>query len=146
VGESRTQATLLPDVLDDYVTEANPVRVIDVFVDELDLAALGFEGIDPAETGRPTYHLAVVLKIYIYGYPNRVQSSRRLQREAQRNLELMRLTGRLAPDRKTIANFRRDNGQAIRGVCRRFFGVPCQELDLLEEAPVTNDGSKFKAE
>jgi transposase len=145
VGESRTQATLLPDVLDDYVTEANPVRVIDVFVDELDLAALGFEGIDPAETGRPTYHLAVVLKIYIYGYPNRVQSSRRLQREAQRNLELMRLTGRLAPDRKTIANFRRDNGQAIRGVCRQF-GVPCQELDLLEEAPVTNDGSKFKAE
>jgi len=143
-GESRTQATLLPEVLDDYITDTNPVRVIDVFVDELDLAALGFEGVDPAETGRPAYHPALLLKIYIYGYLNRVQSSRRLESETQRNLELMWLTGRLAPDHKTIANFRRDNGQAIRSVCRQFV-VLCQELGLFAEALVAIDGSKFKA-
>jgi transposase len=101
-GETRTQVTLLPECLDDYVVEENPVRVVDVFVDELDLGALGFEGVDPAATGRPAYHPAVLLKIYIYGYLNRIQSSRRLEREAQRNVELMWLTGRLAPDFKTI--------------------------------------------
>ena len=118
-GETRTQVTLLPECLDDYVTEENPVRVVDVFVDELDLGALGFEGVDPAVTGRPAYHPAILLKIYIYGYLNRIQSTRRLEREAQRNVELMWLTGRLAPDFKTIADFRKDNGKAIRSVCRQ---------------------------
>jgi len=143
-GESRTQSTLLPELLDDYIAEANPVRVIDVFVDELDLGQLGFEGVDPAATGRPSYHPAVLLKIYIYGYLNRIQSSRRLEREAQRNVELMWLTGRLMPDFKTIARFRQDSGKAIRGVCRQFV-VLCQQLDLFSEALVAIDGSKFKA-
>ena len=116
-GEDRRQVTLLPECLDDYVGEENPVRVIEVFVDELDLAALGFAGMAPAATGRPAYHPATLLKIYIYGYLNRIQSSRRLEREAQRNVELMWLTGRLAPDFKTIADFRKDNGAAIRAVC-----------------------------
>jgi transposase len=143
-GESRTQSTLLPESLDDYVSDTNPVRVVDVFVDELDLGKLGFEGVDPAETGRPSYHPAVLLKIYIYGYLNRVQSSRRLEREAQRNVELMWLTGRLMPDFKTIANFRKDNGKAIRNVCRQLV-VLCQQLGLFTEALVAIDGSKFKA-
>ena len=116
-GEDRRQPTLLPDCLDDYVAEDNPVRVIDVFIDELDLAALGFAGVVPEATGRPAYHPATLLKIYLYGYLNRIQSSRRLEREAQRNIELMWLTGRLVPDFKTIADFRRDNGAAIRAVC-----------------------------
>jgi len=119
-GEDRTQITLLPECLDDCVAEDNPVRVVEVFVDELDLAALGFEGIDPAATGRPAYHPSVLLKIYIYGYLNRIQSSRRLERESQRNVELMWLTGRLTPDFKTIADFRRDNGKAIRSTYRQF--------------------------
>jgi transposase len=143
-GEDRTQGTLLPEHLDDYVAEDNPVRVIDVFVDELDLASLGFEGVNPARTGRPAYHPAELLKIYIYGYLNRIQSSRRLEREAQRNVELMWLTRRLAPDFKTIANFRKDNGKAIRNVCRQFI-VLCQQLDLFSDAVVAIDGSKFKA-
>lgn len=143
-GESRTQSTLFPEVLDDYVAETNPVRVVDVFVDELDLGSLGFDGIEPAATGRPAYHPAVLLKIYIYGYLNRIQSSRRLEREAQRNVELMWLTDRLTPDFKTIANFRKDNGEAIRGVCRQFV-VLCQQLGLFSEALVAIDGSKFKA-
>ena len=143
-GESRTQSTLLPEMLEDYITDANPVRVIDVFVDELDLATLGFGCVDPATTGRPGYHPAVLLKIYIYGYLNRIQSSRRLENEAQRNVELMWLTGRLVPDHKTIANFRKDNGKAIRSVCRQFV-VLCQRLGLFSEALVAIDGSKFKA-
>ena len=143
-GEDRTQGILLPELLDDYVAETNPVRVVDVFVDELDLSQLGFEGVDPAATGRPAYHPAILLKIYIYGYLNRIQSSRRLEREAQRNVELMWLTGRLMPDFKTIANFRRDNGKAIRKVCRQFV-VLCQQLGLFSEALVAIDGSKFKA-
>jgi transposase len=143
-GEDRNQATLLPELLDDYVTDTNPVRVVDVFVDELDLGQLGFEGVDPAETGRPAYHPAVLLKIYIYGYLNRIQSSRRLEREAQRNVELMWLTGRLMPDFKTIANFRKDNSKAIRSVCCQFV-VLCQQLGLFTDALVAIDGSKFKA-
>jgi len=143
-GEDRNQATLLPEYLDDFVVEDNPVRVIDVFVDELDLTGLGFEGMAPADTGRPAYHPAVLLKIYVYGYLNRLQSSRRLERETQRNVELMWLTGRLAPDFKTIADFRRDNGQAIRSVCREFIML-CRRLDLFSEAIVAIDGSKFKA-
>jgi transposase len=136
---------LLPELLEDYVADTNPVRVVDVFVDELDLGKLAFEGIDPAATGRPSYHPAVLLKLYIYGYLNRIQSSRRLERETQRNVELMWLTGRLMPDFKTIANFRKDNGKAIRSVCRQFV-VLCQQLGLFSEALVVAiDGSKFKA-
>jgi transposase len=113
-GEDRRQATLLPDSLEDYVTEDNPVRVVDVFIDGLDLEALGFSGVVPEVTGRPAYHPATLLKIYLYGYLNRIQSSRRLERETQRNIELMWLTGRLMPDFKTIADFRRDSGPARR--------------------------------
>ena len=143
-GSDRTQSILLPEQLDDYVTEENPVRVIDVFVDELDLAALGFAGVVPADTGRPAYHPADLLKIYIYGYLNRIQSSRRLEREAQRNIELMWLTGRLTPDFKTIANFRKDNGVGIRNVCRQFV-LLCRNLDLFTQQLIAIDGSKFKA-
>ncbi|MBD9357317.1 IS1182 family transposase [Methylomonas albis] len=143
-GECRTQITLLPESLDDYVVETNPVRVVDVFVDELDLKSLGFEGVQPAITGRPAYHPAVLLKIYIYGYLNRIQSSRRLEKETQRNIELMWLTGRLMPDFKTIATFRQENGKAIRNVCRQFVML-CQQLGLFSEALVAIDGSKFKA-
>ncbi|HBN8269565.1 MULTISPECIES: IS1182 family transposase [Pseudomonas] len=143
-GEHRGQSTLLPESLDDYVSDTNSVRVVDVFVDELDLATLGFDGVIPAETGRPAYHPAILLKIYIYGYLNRIQSSRRLEREAQRNIELMWLTGRLMPDFKTIANFRKDNSKAIRGVCRQFV-LLCQQLGFFSENLVAIDGSKFKA-
>lgn len=142
--EDRSQTTLLPECLDDYVDENNPVRIVDVFVEGLNLATLGFEGVTPAKTGRPAYHPAVLLKLYIYGYLNRIQSSRRLEREAQRNVELMWLTGRLTPDFKTIANFRKDNGPAIRDVCKQFI-VLCRKLDLLTESTVAIDGSKFKA-
>ncbi len=143
-GEDRSQVTLLPECLDDYIADDNPVRVVDAYVEELDLQELGFEGAEPAVTGRPAYHPAVLLKIYIYGYLNRIQSSRRLEREAQRNVELMWLTGRLAPDFKTIADFRRDNGAGIRNVCRRFI-VLCRDLKLFSQALVAIDGSKFKA-
>jgi transposase len=143
-GEDRGQGTLLPELLDDYVAEDNPVRVVDIFVEELDLVGLGFKRVQPAKTGRPAYHPAVLLKLYIYGYLNRIQSSRRLEREAQRNVELMWLTQRLSPDFKTIANFRKDNGKAIRNVCRQFV-VVCQQLDLFSDAVVAIDGSKFKA-
>jgi transposase len=143
-GEDRNQSTLLPEYLDDYISEDNPVRAVDAFVEALDLKALGFESADPAVTGRPSYHPAVLLKIYIYGYLNRIASSRRLEREAQRNLELMWLTGRLAPDFKTIADFRRDNGTGIRNVCRRFVQL-CRELRLFSQAIVAIDSSKFKA-
>jgi len=143
-GENRSQSTLFPESLDDYIAEDNPVRVVDVFVDELDLKALGFEGAEPEETGRPAYHPGTLLKIYIYGYLNRIQSSRRLERETQRNVELIWLTGRLSPDFKTIADFRKDNGKAIRRVCRQFV-VLCRSLNLFSEAIVAIDGSKFKA-
>ena len=143
-GEDRSQVTLLAECLDDYIAEDNPVRVVDAYVEELDLQELGFAGAEPALTGRPAYHPAVLLKIYIYGYLNRIQSSRRLEREAQRNVELMWLTGRLAPDFKTIADFRHDNGVGIRNVCRRFV-VLCRELKLFTQGAVAVDSSKFKA-
>jgi transposase len=143
-GEDRSQSTLLPACLDDYIADDNPVRAVDAFVEELDLRQLGFAGADPAETGRPAYHPAVLLKLYIYGYLNRIPSSRRLEREAQRNVELMWLTGRLAPDFKTIADFRRANGAGIRAVCRRFVQL-CRELKLFSQAIVAIDSSKFKA-
>ena len=142
-GADRNQATLFPESLDDYVPEQSAVRVIDVFIDELDLASLGFKT-EPADTGRPGYHPAMMLKLFVYGYMNRVQSSHRLEREAQRNVELMWLTERLAPDFKTIADFRRDNGKAIQKVCRQFV-VLCRKLELFTEAFVAIDGSKFKA-
>src|SRR5271156_6476265 len=140
-GEDRRQGVLLPEYLDDYVSEENPVRVIDVFVDELDLGALGFAGVVPEATGRPGYHPRVMLKIYVYGYINQIASSRRLERESQRNVEMMWLTQRLAPDFKTIADFRKDNGPAIRATCREFIAL-CRRLDLLAQAVVAIDGSK----
>src|SRR5882757_43993 len=143
-GDERSQSVLFPERLDDWIPEDNPVRVIDVFVEELDLGTLGFERSEPAATGRPGYHPATLLKIYVYGYLNRIQSSRRLEREAQRNVELIWLTGRLMPDFKTIADFRKDNGKAIRSVCREFV-VLCRSLKLFSEAIVAIDGSKFKA-
>src|SRR3984885_2615510 len=143
-GEDRRQGVLLPEFLEDYVSEENPVRVIDVFVDELDLGALGFEGVVPEATGRPGYHPGLLLKLYVYGYLNQVASSRRLEREAQRNVEVMWLSGRLAPDFKTIADFRKDNGPAIRATCRRFVDL-CRKLELFTHALAAIDGSKFKA-
>jgi len=143
-GADREQSTLLPESLDDWVDESNPVRVIDAFVDALNIAELGFEGVEPAVTGRPSYHPSCLLKLYIYGYLNRVQSSRRLEREAGRNVEVMWLLGRLAPDHKTIADFRKDNGGAIKKVCARFVEL-CRRLGLLSNASVAIDGSKFKA-
>ncbi len=143
-GQDRTQISLLPQCLDDYIAADNPVRAIDAFVEELDLKELGFDGAEPAVTGRPSYHPAALLKIYIYGYLNRVPSARRLEREAQRNVELMWLTGHLAPDFKTIADFRRNNGIGIRNVCRRFVEV-CRGLRLFTQAIAAIDSSKFKA-
>lgn len=143
-GASRTQSTLLPECLDDYIAEDNPVRAVEAFIDELDMRALGFAGVEPAATGRPSYHPSILLKLYLYGYLNRIQSSRHLERESQRNVELMWLTGKLAPDFKTIADFRRSNGEAIRNVCRQFVML-CRRLNLFSQAVVAIDGSKFKA-
>ena len=143
-GADRGQSTLLPECLDDWIDEENPVRAIDAFVDALDLGELGFDGVDPAATGRPGFHPSALLKLYIYGYLNRVQSSRRLEREAGRNVELIWLTGRLVPDHKTIADFRKDNGLGLRQVCARFVEL-CREMGLLATASVAIDGSKFKA-
>lgn len=143
-GMDRGQSTLLPECLDDWIGEDNPVRVIDAFVDALDLGEIGFASVEPAATGRPSYHPSVLLKLYIYGYLNRIQSSRRLEREAGRNLEVLWLLERLAPDHKTIAEFRKDNGAALRKVCARFVEL-CREIGLLATASVAIDGSKFKA-
>src|SRR3989449_1626511 len=143
-GADRQQTTLLPECLDDWVDEGNSIRAVDVFVDALELRDLGFDGVDPAATGRPAYHPSPMLKLYIYGYLHRVQWSRRLEREAGRNLEVMWLTGRLAPDHKTIADFRKDNGPAIKKVCAQFIEL-CRKMGLLAKASVAIDGSKFKA-
>ena len=143
-GADRGQATLFPEYIEDWIDADNPVRAIDVFVDGLDLGELGFAGVDPKATGRPAYHPSVILKLYVYGYLNAVQSSRRLEREAGRNVEVMWLTGRLVPDHKTIADFRKDNGPAIRKVCTRFVEL-CRNIGLLAGASVAIDGSKFKA-
>src|ERR1700758_496727 len=143
-GTDRGQSTLFPEYLEDWISEDNPVRVIDVFVEELDLAGLGFDGADPEATGRPSYHPSVLLKLYIYGYLNRVQSSRRLEHEAERNVEVMWLSGRLTPDHKTIADFRKDNGAAIKKVCAQFVSL-CRKMGLLAKGSVAIDGSKFKA-
>ena len=143
-GADRVQSTLLPECLDDWIDEENPVRAVDAFVDALDLKELGFDGVEPAATGRPAFHPSVLLKLYIYGYLNRVQSSRRLEREAGRNLEVLWLLGRLIPDHKTIADFRKNNGLALRKVCARFVDR-CRQMGLLTKASVAIDGSKFKA-
>jgi len=143
-GIDRGQATLFPECLEDWIDGENPVRVIDAFVEKLDLSGLGFDGVAPEATGRPSYHPAVLLKLYIYGYLNRVQSSRRLEREALRNVEVMWLTGRLTPDHKTIADFRKDGGAAIKRVCVQFVEL-CRQIGLLTAASVAIDGSKFKA-
>src|ERR1700704_2799786 len=129
-GADRWQSTLFPECVEDWIGEDNPVRGIDGLVDDLDLAELGFGGVDPEATGRPSYHPSILLKVYIYGYLNQVQSSRRLEREAGRTVEVMWLLGRLAPDHKTIADFRKDNGTAIRKVCARFVAL-CREMGLL---------------
>ena len=143
-GTDRGQSTLFPECLEDWVDEDNPVRVIDAFVDKLDLSRVGFDGVVPEATGRPSYHPAALLKLYIYGYLNRVQSSRRLEREAGRNVEVMWLTSRLIPDHKTIADFRKDSGGAIKQVCVQFVEL-CRLMGLLTNASVAIDGSKFKA-
>jgi transposase len=143
-GENRSQSTLFPESLDDYIAPDNAVRVVDAFVNKLDLKELGFDRAQPSATGRPGYQPATMLKIYVYGYLNRLQSSRRLERESHRNVELIWLTGRLMPDFKTIADFRKDNRQAIRRVCTEFVGV-CRELELFSATLVAIDGSKFKA-
>lgn len=143
-GENRTQGTLFPQALDDYINEENPVRIVDAFVNELNFEELGFKRARPHHTGRPGYHPATMLKIYLYGYLNRIQSSRRLEREVQRNVELMWLTERLTPDFKTIADFRKDNGQGIKNVCRTFIDL-CRKLNMFKDAVVAVDGSKFKA-
>src|SRR5882672_5236262 len=143
-GADRGQSTLLPECLDDLIDESNPVRVIDAFVDALDLGKLGFDGMVPEATGRPSYHPSALLKLYIYGYLNRIQSSRRLEREAGRNLEVIWLVKRLTPDDKTIADFRKDNGPAIKKVCAQFVAL-CRDMGLLTKASVAIDGSKFKA-
>ena len=143
-GVNRNQATLFPDRLEDWIGEDNPVRVIDAFVDALDLNGLGFERATAAQTGRPGYHPAVLLKLYVYGYVNRIQSSRRLERETGRNVEVMWLTSRLVPDHKTIADFRKDNAVAIGKVCSQFIEL-CRRIGLLSVASVAIDGSKFKA-
>ena len=143
-GTDRGQTTLFPESLEDWIEEDNPVRVIDAFVDRLDLSRLGFDGVAPEVTGRPSYHPSVLLKLYIYGYLNRVQSSRRLEREAGRNVEVMWLTGRLVPDHKTIADFRKDGGAAIKQVCVQFIEI-CRKIGLLAASSVAIDGSKFKA-
>ena len=143
-GADRSQSSLFPECLEDWIGADNPVRVIDAFVDALDLFGLGFDRVTPQSTGRPSYHPSVLLKLYVYGYLNRVQSSRRLEREAGRNVEVMWLTGRLVPDHKTIADFRKDNGPAIGKVCARFVTL-CRKLGLLAKASVAIDGSKFKA-
>ena len=143
-GESRHQLALFPERLDDSVSDDNSVRFIDLFIDELDLLKLGFDKVEPADTGRPSYHPSTLLKIYIYGYLNRIQSSRRLERETQRNLEMIWLTGRLSPDFKTIADFRKDNGAAIKKVCSKFV-VLCRHMGMFTESVIAIDGSKFKA-
>jgi transposase len=143
-GADRSQSTLLPECLDDWIDESNPVRAVDTFVDALDLAELGFKDVEPAVTGRPGYHPVPLLKLYIYGYLNRIQSSRRLEREARRNLEVIWLLHRLSPDDKTIADFRKDNGPAIKKVSARFVEL-CRQMGLLTKASVAIDGSKFKA-
>ena len=143
-GLDRSQSSLFPAHLEDYVAEDNPVRAVDAFVEGLDLGKLGFGRVEPLDKGRPCYHPATLLKIYIFGYLNRIPSSRRLERECQRNIELIWLTGQLAPDFKTIADFRKENGKAIGEVCRTFVAL-CRELDLLSVASVAIDGSKFKA-
>src|SRR5260370_23699186 len=143
-GADRGQTTLLPECLGDWVEESNPVRAVDVFVEALDLADLGFDGVQPLATGRPAYHPSTLLKLYIYGYLNRVQSSRRLEREAGRNLEVMWLTRLLVPDHKTIADFPKDNAPAIKKACTRFVEL-CRKMGLLAKSSASRARTKIKS-
>ncbi len=143
-GVGRETRYLLPPSLDEYITADNPVRFLDAFVDQLDLEQLGFKRVVAAQTGRPSYHPADLLKLYLYGYLNRIRSSRLLEREAERNIELIWLLRQLSPDHKTIADFRKDHLSPIRDVCRSFI-LLCRELDLFGGELVAIDGSKFKA-
>ena len=142
--QARSQSTLFPELLDDYISPDNPIRVIEAFVDGLDMRSMNFNRVEPSDTGRPGYRPSTLLKLYVYGYLNRIQSSRRLEQECQRNVELMWLLGRLAPDFKTIADFRKDNGEAIQQACREFVEI-CRKLDLFSKSMFAIDGSKFKA-
>ena len=141
---ARSQSTLFPELLDDYISQDNPIRVIEAFVDGLDMCGMSFKRVEPSNTGRPGYRPSTLLKLYIYGYINRIQSSRRLERETQRNVEVMWLLGRLQPDFKTIADFRKDNGEAIQQACREFVEI-CRKLGLFSKSMIAIDGSKFKA-
>jgi transposase len=141
-GLNRDQITLFPDALDDYITQENPVRFIDAFINNLDLMQMGFTHSILQETGRPPYHPGDLLKLYVYGYLNRIRSSRQLERESHRNVEVMWLIKRLTPDFKTIADFR--SREPIRQVCREFT-LFCRKLDLFGGDLVAIDGSKFKA-
>ncbi len=143
-GDHRHQTTLFPESLDDYIGENNSVRVVEAFVEELKMHELGFSKAQAKATGRPGYHPRTLLKLYIYGYLNQIQSSRRLERESHRNVELMWLTQRLAPDFKTIADFRKDNGEAIKSVCREFVLI-CRKLNMFTDQLIAIDGSRFKA-
>jgi transposase len=143
-GADRQQGWLLPERLEDYVSAENPVRFLDAFVDSLDLAALGFQHAQPEPTGRPPYAPGDLLRLYLYGYLNRLRSSRRLEREAQRNVELLWLLRQLRPDFKTIADFRKDNLAALRGVCREFT-LLCRQLELFGGELIAIDGSKLRA-
>lgn len=142
--QARSQSTLFPELLDEYISSDNPIRVIEAFVDGLDMRAMKFNRVEPSDTGRPGYRPSTLLKLYVYGYLNRIQSSRRLEQECQRNVELMWLLGRLAPDFKTVADFRKDNGEAIQQACREFVEI-CRKLDLFSKSMIAIDGSKFKA-
>jgi transposase len=143
-GQTRTQTTLFPEALDDFVTEDNPVRVIDVFVNEINLDSLGFHRVQAKQTGRPCYNPPTLLKLYIYGYLNRIQSSRRLEKETHRNVELMWLVERFSPDFKTIADFKKDNGKGIKNACRQFVTL-CRQMNMFSDGVFAIDGSKFKA-
>lgn len=143
-GSDRDQQVLFPEVLDEYVGAENPVRFLDAFVASLDLAGLGFQRATPSEIGRPAYHPGDLLRLYLYGYLHRLRSSRKLEQETHRNVELIWLLRRLRPDFKTIADFRRENPQGLKAVCREFT-LLCKHLDLFGGELVAIDGSKFRA-
>jgi transposase len=143
-GVNRKQVTLFPEIIDEYVEANNPVRFIDAFVDSLDLKELSFSHAELEPTGRPPYHPADLLKLYIYGYLNRIRSSRCIEKECKRNVEVMWLLKKLSPDFKTIADFRKDNADAIKKVCKEFVFL-CKHLDLFGGELVAIDGSKFRA-
>jgi transposase len=144
LGEDRSQVVLFPECLDDYILPESPIRFVDAFVERLDLGELGFQKAEPKDMGRPAYHPGLLLRLYVYGYLNNIRSSRKLERETHRNVELMWLMGKLTPDHKTIADFRKDNLGPIKQVWREFSKL-CKQLDLFGGELVAVDGSKFRA-